>query len=168
MIPKSCLPFALPTCILNWIECLHTLETFPPDYMEGFMLTWNPFFAIFTFSFLWWHSVSSVYCRVNQFFSIKSVKTEITIIPNMGFPHSPAESGIWHRILLCPISRWLLRDPSNDMVCFVIPGSLFCHSSVSNNQWWRSHVLFLFFSPCIFELPSPSSCSADHVTFQPF
>ena len=49
---------------LNRIECLHTLETFPPDYIEGFTLTWNPFFAIFTFSSLWRHSIS-VCCRFN-------------------------------------------------------------------------------------------------------
>ena len=57
--------FLVVTGTTRRIECLHTLETFPPDYMEGFMLTWNPFFAIFTFSSLWQHPVSSVYCRFN-------------------------------------------------------------------------------------------------------
>ena len=57
--------FLVVTGTTRRIECLHTLETFPPDYMEGFMLTWNPFFAIFTFSSLWRHSVSLVYCGVN-------------------------------------------------------------------------------------------------------
>ena len=147
--------FLVVTGTTKGINCLQTLEIFPPHHMDSFILTWSPFSAIFTLSYLWRHSILVCF-RLNGFFNI--VSEENWNFNNLGFPHWPADykltstlaaSEIWQHILPCPISRWLRKDLSYDMVCFVIPGALFCHSSVSSNQWWRSHVLF-FLSPCIF------------------